>query len=408
VPNRPLTADEAARIALHHQPNIAIAQANLQAAQGLTQQARSFLGPSVTVPGSYTHLEVLSSSGAQVAGSYVQGNQGFLLTPIARQLIFDFNHTRETVRVQEELEKASGAGLTQSQYDTIFQVKQAFYTLVQNNHLVDVNSANVRDTQAQLELAQARLRAGLGLPSDVVQAQTAVAEAVYNLNQAQNTATISRINLALLMGIDPRTPIVASYTNESPAPSDDMAALVALGLRQRPEVIAALATLRSNQHGVSVAKTTNTPSFSAFAGVVSHDDMVFPNDNYLEIGASLSWTPFDSGYMAGKVKQARANVSAAEAQLTSVQLTVKSDVSQAYVNLRTAEQRVVTAAAEVANGTETVRLMEGRYRAGLGTFLDVIAAQTALITAQTDQVNAQTAVNQSLAALRHAVGAPLQ
>src|SRR5437660_1021830 len=49
VPNRPLTADEAARIALRHQPNVTAARAGIEAAKGRTQQARSGLLPTVGV-----------------------------------------------------------------------------------------------------------------------------------------------------------------------------------------------------------------------------------------------------------------------------------------------------------------------------------------------------------------------
>ena len=54
-----------------------------------------------------------------------------------------------------------------------------------------------------------------------------------------------------------------------------------------------------------------------------------------------------------------------------------------------------------------MRLAEGRYRAGVGTFIDVTDAQAALLTAQTNRVNAQSAVDQARAALAHAIGAPL-
>jgi outer membrane protein len=407
VPNRPLTADEAARIALRYQPSIAVARANYAGAQGLTQQARSFLGPSVSVPITYTHVEAISHSNSAVSATTTASEQGLVASPTLRQLIFDFNHTRDQVRQQQFQERSLGYAVTQSQYDTTLTVKQAFYTYVQNTRLVDVNTANLHSTQAQLDLAEARLHAGLGLPSDVVQAQTAVSEAVLNLNLAQNAVTTSRIALAQDMGIDPRTPIQAADTPE-PAPSiTDVPGLVATALRQRPEMLEAQATLRSNQYGVSVARTTNSPSLSANAGLLSHDDQVLPEDNFFIVGASLTWTPFDSGYTAGRVKQARALVAAAEAQLANTRLSVTSDVSQSYVNVRQAEQRVVTAQSEVANAQESVRLQEGRYRAGLGTFLDVITAQAALVTAQTDLVNAQTAVNQFRSALVHSIGSPL-
>ena len=41
-------------------------------------------------------------------------------------------------------------------------------------------------------------------------AETAVADAILNLNLARNAASVSRVNLALSMGIDPRTPIDAA------------------------------------------------------------------------------------------------------------------------------------------------------------------------------------------------------
>src|SRR5262249_9033574 len=124
------------------------------------------------------------------------------------------NHTRDLVRQFAAEERAANEGLTRVQADQVLQVKQAFYTYAQNERLVTVNETNVRNQQDHLALAQARLNTGLGLPVDVVRAQTAVAEAILNLNVARNNASVSRVNLALLMGVDPRTPIQASETGE--------------------------------------------------------------------------------------------------------------------------------------------------------------------------------------------------
>src|SRR5437868_2415223 len=57
--NRPLTADEAARIALARQPTIGVASGQVTAAQGVTQQQRSFLLPSIGLGTTYTHVETL-------------------------------------------------------------------------------------------------------------------------------------------------------------------------------------------------------------------------------------------------------------------------------------------------------------------------------------------------------------
>ncbi|HZO88326.1 MAG TPA: TolC family protein [Chthonomonadaceae bacterium] len=420
VPSRPLTADEAALIALRHQPNVTVARANVAAAQGRTQQVRAGLLPNLSLSAGYTHQETLATEGGSItaAGGGTTGGTtgttgttgafpGYQAAVTVRQLLFDFNHTRDLVRQAQALERTATATLTRVQADLVLQVKQAFYNYVQNVRLVDVNTANVRNRQAQLDLAQARLRAGLGLPSDVVRAQTAVADAIFTLNQAQNSASVARASLALLMGIDPRTPIDVTDTGEPPIATNDVNALVTTALAQRPEVQEARSTVQAAQYGVGAARTTNAPSFGANLSLFTRGANFPPGNDFFSVGVSVAFPLYDAGLTAGLVKEARATLESAQAQLTNTQLTVTSDVSQAYLNLRTAEQRVTTADAEVANAEESVRLAEGRYRAGLGTFLDVLDAQTSLLTARTNRVNAQTAVNQARAALTRAIGTPI-
>lgn len=433
VPNRPLSADEAVRIALRLQPNIAIARANLLAAQGRTQQARSGLLPTLGLSGSYNSVSSLNGSGTSAvtggsgtgSGSSGAGTgggtgstggtggtsslqaSGFLASATVRQLIFDFNHTRDLVREAASLERAANQNLTRTQYDLILQAKQAYYAYAQNLRLVTVNESNVANRQAQLALAQARLNTGLGLPSDVATAQTAVAEAIANLTIARNNADVARINLALTMGVDPRTPLQIAPTDEAPFPSNDVNGLVATALRQRPEVLQAQATIQANQSGLNAARTTNAPSVSGSFGFTTRGDQVLPQNDTFAVGISVSFSPFDGGLTAGRVKEARANLTASQAQLLATQQSVTSDVAQAYVTLRTAEQRVAVATNEVANATEGVRIVEGRYRSGLGLFLDIINAQAQLLTAQTNLVNAQAAVSSARAAINRAIGSPL-
>ena len=416
TPEQPLTADEAARIALRLQPDVTVADAGITAAAGRTQQARSGLRPNVGVGASYTRDQSISGSssrsstggtGGTVEGDRFGGSSGTRISANVGQLLFDFNRTRNLVREAAARERAAGANLTRVQSDLVLRVKQAFYTYVQNTRLVGVNEINLRNRQEQLALAQARLNVGLGLPADVVRAQTAVAEAVFDLQQARNTASTSRVELALLMGIDPRTPLQAGDSSEPAIPTDDVNALVDTALGQRPEVVQAEATLQAAGFGVSAARRTNAPSVSANVGANARGDSLVPRSSSLSAGLVLQWSPFDGGLTRGRVQEAQANVTTAQADLTNAQLTVTSDVSQACLNLRTAEQRVVTADAQIVNAEESVRLAQGRYRAGIGTFIEVTDAQAALLTARTNRVNAVSAVDQARAALARATGAPI-
>src|SRR5579871_9110 len=177
VPSRPLTAEEAAQIALHHQPSVTIAVSGITAAQGVTQQVRAGLLPTLGVDFGYSGQQ-------RIAGPSSTRSSTIPWTGTAevRQMIFDFNHTRDLVRQAERQEQVAGANLSAVESTLVLQVKQAFYTYMQDLRLVSVNESNVGNQQAQRDLAQARLRAGIGLPSDVVQAETALAQAIFALN----------------------------------------------------------------------------------------------------------------------------------------------------------------------------------------------------------------------------------
>jgi outer membrane protein len=408
VPNRPLTAEEAAAIALRHQSDVAAAAANLQAAGGRERQARSGLKPSVGLSAGYTHLDSLSgsASSASSGGSGGVGSSGYTAAITGSQLLFDFNHTRDVAREASALREGAAANLTRVQADLVLQTKQGFYTLLQNTRLVSVNEANLAAQQAHVALARARLEAGFGLPSDVVRAETAVSEAALDLNLARNAAALSRVDLNTLMGTDPRTPIEPADSSEPQPGSLDVNALVDTALRRRPEMVQADAEVRAAEAGESAARSSNAPSVSADVGLNTRGRDFPPGNNSLTVGASIRWDVFDAGATAGLVQEARGNLAAVRAAREGTRQDVVADVSAAYLNLVSAEQRVQTTEAQVANAQESVRLAEGRYRGGLGTFLDVTDAQSALLAAQTGSVNARTAVDQARAALARATGAP--
>lgn len=462
VPATPLTLMEAVHIALIHQPNVTVAVAGVEASQGRTQQVRSGSLPTVSLgftgtnvvssslggvntfgtggltagatPGATTQGGgVISTTGATAGGAGVNaaatsaalgtnatgftgtgtgltGSNGYVLTASLRQLVFDFNRTRDLIRQSMAQERSAYANLSRVQQDLVLQVKQGYFQLIQNARLVRVQETNLSNQQEHLRLAEARYRAGLGLPSDVVRAQTAVADAIFNLNQAQNTASISRVNLAVLMGIDPRIPIDVQMEGQAETllETGDPNALFRLALEQRPEILQAVANLQGSQFGLRAAKTSNAPSVFATANYFVRGDRLTSLDaNTFSVGFQVNWAIFDAGLTAGRVREARANELSFQAQLVAARQNVMSDVAQAYLNLRTAEQRLVTSASQVQNAEESVRLITGRYRAGLGTFLDVLDAEAALVTAETNQVNAQSAVDQARASLARALGMPL-
>lgn len=400
--NRPLTAIEAAAIALLHQPAVAFAKAGVATAEARTAQVRSGLGAVIGVAATATEADDFGGN-----GPFAGLPSAYQFSATVSRLLYDLNHTRDLVRQQQALERVAGANLNTTQLDLILQVKQAFYKFLQALRLVSVKEASVKNQQAHLALADARLKSGLGLPYDVVRAEAAVAEAVYGLTSARRDASRARVSLAELMGIDPRTPLQAAQTGEAVVAPDNVQESVDLGLGQRPEMRQAQAAVDASRHAIAAARTTNSPTVTGSVGVQRRGDTLFDEPNAITVGVGVQWTPFDSGFTKARVREAEAGLEANQAQLEAVRLQIIADVSQAYLDLKAAEQGVATAQTQVANAEEALRLAEGRYRAGIGVFIDVLDAQTALESASTNLVNAQTGVDQARAAHARATGADL-
>lgn len=405
VPATPITADQAAYIALHYQPSIASAQGALTAAAGRTKQARSQLLPGVTVTGGYAESKIVEKAGASssVIAANAVGPEGTDAIAL-QQLLFDFGHRSRLASQASALEAVGAYTLTKTQADTVLLVKQNFYNLAQDLRLVTVNADNYRAQYQHLEEARARQVAGIGLVSDVVTAQTAVSNAALQLNIARNTAQIAQVTLAVSMGLDPRTPVKPADSDEPAPPATDLNSLIATALRARPDVLAAEANERASEDALSAARTANAPVVVGTAGYTGKDTVFPPNSGSVSAGVSLSFDPFDSGLTSGRIKEAQGNLATAKANLTSVQQSIASDVAQAYLNTLLADQRVTTAQDGVTNAQVAVQLADGRFRAGIAIFLEVTDAQAALLSAQTDLVNARSALDQSRAALAHAIG----
>jgi adhesin transport system outer membrane protein len=404
---KPLTVDEAVALAQRYQQSIAIARANVEAASGRTQASEAPLHPQFGANAGVTRTENFrgQSSGGTGGGS---SPNTFTAGLTLSQLLFDFGRTRNAVRQQRALEEANRFALSTEQQSVALDTRVAFFNFAQNLALVTSSEQNLANRQRQYNQAEARLNSGLGAPSDYVRAKAGLADAVLSLESARNAADNARITLAQQLGIDPRTPITPDTNSlavvAAPAVTE-INRLIEKALKERPEMREAQQRLIAAGLGVAVARLTNAPSVSLNGGLNNRGS----NDPFANqsgsIGVSLSWNFGDGGLAAGRTREAKANEDAARANLQLIGQQVVADVTLAYSDLSGARQRVATATAQVANAEELLRISEGRYTGGIGTFLEVTDAQSTLYSAQRNLLQAQSDLQRANARLQRAIGA---
>ena len=397
----PLTMSEALRLAFIYQSSLRSAKAQVQVAEGRRDQSGAALNPRLTL--SSTYQEVLYNSLASQAGGiggFIAGG-GWNHSATLNQLIYDFGYSRNSLRAQEELQRGAQAGYEQAQSDLVLQVKEAYYTLLQSQRLVSVQEENIRNRREHVSQASSRFKAGLGLPSEVTRSEAALSAALFQLSQAQTKAATDKVAFSLVLGLDPRVPLRIAEANESGAVFGEAEQLFSKALEQRRELLQYQANVASAEHSLKAAHNFSSPSIGASLG---YQNRANPAISTVGLNLAINFNLLDGGAEAGRVKEAEGNLERAQADLETARQRVLSQVSQAYLNWKNAQQQVLAALAEEANSKESARLADGRYKVGLGTFIEVLDAQTAYLTAQINRVNAETIVDLNKAALARAIG----
>jgi outer membrane protein TolC len=299
----------------------------------------------------------------------------------------------------------------QSKSDTVLSVKQAYYNVLQTTHLVDVFSENLKAQTGHVAQAQARKDVGVAPQADVLKAKAAEASARVDLVTAQKNANLALVALCTAIGVDPQSAIKISESSE-PVPANlDQGELVKLALARRPELIAGKEQVLAAQAALKLQRTGNLPAITTtindsqqIGARSSGSTVTGGRDNTWEWMLNLQWSPYDSGFTAGGVRIAKAQLVSAQEALYGVRQTVTQDVVNALLSVNAADEQLTSAIAEVASAKENRDVATGRYDAGVGILLDVFDAQALLLKAEVDEYTARYGLSSARAALQHAIG----
>ena len=176
---------------------------------------------------------------------------------------------------------------------------------------------------------------------------------------------------------DPEVAWWESYAD--PALTD----LIRRAARENRDVKIAAARVRAARAGATISRSWLFPSISA-VGTALHADtgydavkrQALPDADIWSAGLGVSWEIDLSGRLRAGATAADADALAVEHGARGVRLLVLTDVATSYFTLVGALRQLETVRAISAAQDETLRLVNARHRAGLGTSFDVERAQT--------------------------------
>jgi len=321
--------------------------------------------------------------------------------------LYDFGARTGKIRSARSLLDAAAATVSSTAQQLIRTVVQAYYGVVAGDAYLAAAKTTEDVTAHSLDIASSLREGGVGTLADVLQAETAHGQAVLSRIQAEANAKSAHGTLAVTLGQTAERGFrlaAEPVPTEVPALTARMADLMAEAVRQRPDLKAAQAQRDAAEANITVARAAGRPSivigalhdFTSTTGV--------PNENYDQVGVTFTWPLFTGFNVSYGVRQAQATLQAQEANVDQLTLNVTLDVWNGYYSLDSANQQLTATAAltKTANDNEEVAL--GRYKAGVGSIVDVLTAQSAAATARQTRINAELGWKVARAQLALALG----
>ncbi|MNJ24103.1 Outer membrane protein TolC precursor [compost metagenome] len=394
-PPTPLTLENMIEQVLCHDPQTrqAWAEAKAQAAQvGVTQAA---------------YLPRLDARSAITRGNnsttYVQQGE-YSMHGRQQQLdhrldlswvLFDFGRRKASLRNARQLLVAANANQDSRLQEAFVQAAQLYYDTLAAQDSQRAAEQVAALAAENLKDASAKYEAGAAALSDRLQAQTAYSQASLNEVRGQGVVRNAQGQIALHMGLPPETPLeLAGSLKRRPDTAfiKGVDELLEQARQDHPSLIAAKARLEAAKAAVEESKAAGRPTLSFLASisdVQTRQPMAYNGDNHARdnsVGLQLSIPLFEGFEHTYQARGAQARFQASEAELADVEQRVSLELWTSYQALNIETQALGRTAEWVEQATLALHVVQGRYRSGVGSMIELLNASSAFAAAEQQHI----------------------
>jgi outer membrane protein len=416
-----LTLKDAVQLALKRNPEVLVAQDELDELNGKIKEVKSGAGPQVTLQGFGLRMRdpsiLNSSSFDNVPKEFKDAlipepSNMFDLGIDVKQPIYTAGKVGTALKLARESLSEKTASREAVRQQLTFKVLQAFNDFL----LAEANREIVKETHQQrlkhLEQARIRFKNGVATEIDVLRSEVNVANLEPELIRTDNRVRLARaaINNLIVADLEAPTQFVG-VLEYHPWPPGSLEEIQKRTLELRPELQAARKQVQQARLTQSLAHAENKLSVDMegrWGYAAREPKNLFDNDfSRWNITFNFRLPLFDSGRKSGLIAQSISRVHTAEQRLAQMENNIRLEVKQAYDDMQSSAKAIAAARLNVGQAEKVLSMMQSNYQYGAATTLDVIDSQTALSLARNAQTSATYDYEMAKARLRLASGSPI-
>jgi NodT family efflux transporter outer membrane factor (OMF) lipoprotein len=380
-------------------------------ASGTSASNGGTVSTGTTGTGTGTGTGVTTGTGTGSTGT-VSGSSGATFNEFS--LPFDvswepdlFGRIRNTVREYRYAAQVSAADLENERLIEQAALAEYFFELRGQDALQDLYNQTIEAQKKSLELTKVLVETGIDSPEDVAQAEVTLANTEATAVGVATNRALYEHAIATLIGkpaSDFSMPVKNLVTPVPRVPVDIPSKL----LQRRPDIAAAERTMAEANAliGVETAAYFPTLDLTATGGweAAAISSLFTAPAKFWSIGASASEEIFDGGLRRATIRQYTAQFNADVAAYRQTVLTAFQQVEDYIATVRVLSQQIERQKAAVAAAQRYLDIATARYQTGIDPYLNVMTAETTLLSDQQTEVTLRVSEMTAMVQLIQALG----
>jgi outer membrane protein len=408
--NASVTLDELITMALKNSPDIDVSRLDFNASTQRVIKAKSYYLPSIDLNFDAGY------GGEDYKNTDMLENNVLKGSISASQLIYDFGKTGGGIDGAISDTNASKSTLQQVISNKIFDVKNAYYRLLQNRSLLVVHKENVDLNQKQLYRSKRYYDAGIKTKIDVTDAKVNLIKSKINLQDNLYDIKLSRVALEKIIGIVSSNGFGEVYQEEldfnnilSSLPKVQMSMSDAekFAFQHRYELKSYFYQVKTAKSKLRTFNADYYPAISAKADYAAQnvaDTQLFVPEQYYQATLNAKWNIFSGFKTNAQTQEAKIAILRAQAMLESAKLKIKEEVDNAFILIFKSLDALKLSQSLSEAAKEKHIQAQQRYEHGLSDYIELQQSRQNYIDSLASLVTSYYDYYRSLAGLDRAIG----
>ncbi|OSQ43567.1 TolC family outer membrane protein [Thalassospira alkalitolerans] len=366
-------------------PTLEAGRASLRASDEEVSQALSNWRPSVSLSG---------EAGIREFNTEVNSNEtDNSLTPytvgldLTQPLYRGGRTVAQTDRAESRI-RAARASLRSTEQDVMLQVATAYFNVLRDTAVVELNQNNVRVLERQLEATRDRFSVGEVTRTDVSQAEARLAGSKADLISAQGSLANTRAQYERLVGNKPDNLEIPNSLAGLPTSVTDV---LTIAQEQHPDVVQAQYTEDAAKSDIRLSEGALYPEVNLTAGLQRAHESTTEDltSDSAEVLATISVPLYQKGAVYSSVRAAKQTAGQARVQIDEARRAVIENATSAWETLVTARASIESQQAQVSSAEVALDGVQREASVGSRTVLDVLDQEQELLQARVNLVGSR-------------------